>query len=135
MQVLGEPRDELVTVAGTDPAVLFNLDDVAPYEPVRLDHRDVHRARDAPARCLNDIDDPSKECLLLGFCRAQHGARGDLLGLLPRTHSDSAFYANARARTSRDEAARQPDARGTPNGAPPVVNPAMYSKSSSQSSP
>ncbi|MEI8254861.1 MAG: hypothetical protein WCJ30_04235 [Deltaproteobacteria bacterium] len=40
--------------------MLLDLDDLAPDQPVRLDHRRVDRARDVAARRLDDVNDASE---------------------------------------------------------------------------
>ena len=60
-----EPLDHARAVASALLAVLLDLDDLAPDEPVRLDRRRVDRARDVTARRLDDVDDTREERVLV----------------------------------------------------------------------
>ena len=53
-------------------AVLLDLDDLAPDEPVRVDHRRVDRARDARARLVEDRGDPLVEVFFRCWLELAH---------------------------------------------------------------
>src|SRR5262249_41187053 len=51
----GEVFHDALAVARTLRPALLDLDDLAPDEPVRLDHRPVDRTRNVPTRRLYDV--------------------------------------------------------------------------------
>ena len=54
-------------------ALLRDLDDLAPDEPVRVDHRRVDRSRDARARLVEDRGDALVEMIFRGVAELVHG--------------------------------------------------------------
>jgi hypothetical protein len=64
-QTLREPRDHARAVVGALLTALLHLHDLTPDEPIRLDHRRVHRTRDVTARRFDDVDDTREERVLV----------------------------------------------------------------------